>query len=122
MIRAWNDLALDAVRAKSASNAVAARSYAMVNVAMCDAVNGLTPASSRRTPALVAPGRGIGGDPVVGAAGAAHDVLVSLYPDLAPRFDGQLAADLAGAADPDLAARAAVGRPRRRRSGCRSSG
>jgi len=105
VIRTWNDLALDAVRLKSASDAVAARSYAMINVAMYDAVNGLTPASSRRTPALVPPGRGIGGDPVVAAAGAARDVLVSLYPDLAPRFDGQLAADLAGAADPDLAER-----------------
>lgn len=105
VVRAWNDLALDAVRVKSASDAMAARSYAMVNVAIYDAVNGLAPASSRRATALVAPGHGIGGDPVVAAAGAAHDVLASLYPDLGPRFDDQLAANVAGARDADLAER-----------------
>lgn len=105
VVHAWNDLALDAVRVTRASDAVAARSYAMVNVAMYDAVNGLAPVSTRRTPALVPPGQGIGGDPVVAAAAAAHDVLVSLYPDFAQRFDGRLAADIAAAGDPDLARR-----------------
>lgn len=105
VVRAWNDLALDAVRVKSASDAMAARSYAMVNAAMYDAVNGLEPVSTRRTPAIVPPGTGTGGDPVVAAAAAAHGVLVSLYPDLAPKFDGRLAADVGAAADPDLARR-----------------
>ena len=56
VIRNWNQQALDTVRVKSAIDAQAARLYAMVNVAIYDAVNGI--ASRRgifdRDPALVA--------------------------------------------------------------------
>ncbi len=102
--RVWNDLALDSVRIKNASDAEAARLYAMVNVAMYDAVNALSPVPARRTPALVEAGADVSGDPAA-AAGAAHDVLASLYPDLAPRCDDQLTADLAAATAPASAAR-----------------
>src|SRR5919205_1219550 len=40
-VRTWNEQALATVRAKSAIDAQAARLYAMVNVAMYDAVNGI---------------------------------------------------------------------------------
>ena len=51
-VRAWNELALHTVRTLRLSDAQAARLYAMVNVAMFDAVNGiLTRARRAREPA-----------------------------------------------------------------------
>jgi PAP2 superfamily protein len=97
VVRTWNDLALKTVRAKSASDAQAARLYAMVNVAMYDAVNGLATKGRRREAALVSPAHGADGDPSTAAAGAAHDVLVGLYPDQAGIYDAQLATDLSAA-------------------------
>jgi len=99
VVRNWNQQALDTVRTKSAIDAQAARLYAMVNVAIYDAVNGI--ASRRgvfdRDHALVPPdGAPAQGDLVAAAASAAHAVLVGLYPDLASRFDAQLASDLSG--------------------------
>ena len=95
VVRTWNDQAFNTVRAKSSSDAVAARTYAMVNAAMYDAVNGLTETKSQRTAAVVEPAPGISGDPAVAAAQAAHDVLVGLFPDRASFYDAQLASDLA---------------------------
>lgn len=80
--RIWNNLALQTVRAKHESDARAARLYALVNVAMYDAVNGLTVPNNRRAPALVEPDESAGGDPEVAAAQAAHDVLAALYDEL----------------------------------------
>lgn len=96
VVRTWNDLALQTVRTKNASDAQAARLYAMVNVAMYDAVNGLPGlgAHQLREEALVPSRRGAYGDQVTAAAGAAHDVLVALYPDQAAVYDAQLAANL----------------------------
>lgn len=106
VVRAWNDLSFRTTRLKSASDAVAARVYAMVNVAIYDAVNGLAQSSSqRRAPAVVAPVPGAHGDARAAAAGAAHDVLVALYPDQAAQYDARLATDLA-AASPAAQARA----------------
>ncbi|MET0414955.1 MAG: PA-phosphatase, partial [Actinoplanes sp.] len=71
-VRVWNEFALTAVRTTRASDADAARLYAMVNVAMYDAVNGIRRV---RTEALV-PARGPrDGDPQAAAAAAAHAVL-----------------------------------------------
>ncbi|RSM63842.1 phosphatase PAP2 family protein [Kibdelosporangium aridum] len=93
-VRVWNELALAAVRATRASDADAARTYAMLNVAIYDAVNGL--ASSARTHALI-PGPGPhGADPHAAAVAAAHGVLVRLDPDRTVDYDTQLSADLAG--------------------------
>lgn len=94
-LRVWNDLALDAVRTARASDADAARTYAMVNVAIFDAVNGvLARGHLGRESALVPPA----GAPAVAnfaaaVSGAAHAVLAALFPDQAARFDAQLAAD-----------------------------
>ena len=100
VVRDWNDLALKTVRTKSASDAQAARLYAMVNVAMYDAVNGLAHGRERREAALVPPAHGANGDPSIAAAQAAHDVLLELYPDQAALYDDQLEADLSTARSP----------------------
>jgi PAP2 superfamily len=95
----WNQLALSTARTKNASDAQAARLYAMVNVAIYDAVNGIASrhGSQDRDHALVPPdGAPTQGDTTAAAASAAHAVLVGLYPDLAAQFDAQLASDLSG--------------------------
>src|SRR5262252_11054242 len=99
VVRNWNQLALNTARVKSASDAQAARLYAMVNVAIYDAVNGIVSrhGSHDRDHALVPPdGAPAQGDTIAAAASAAHAVLVGLYPDLASQFDAQLASDLSG--------------------------
>lgn len=100
VVRAWNDLALDTARATSASDAHAARLYAMVNVAMYDAVNGVARGSIRRDEAMVAAPASANGDPAVAASVAARDVLVGLYPDRAAFYDARLESDLAAAKSP----------------------
>ena len=99
VVRNWNQLALNTVRVKLASDAQAARLYAMVNVAIYDAVNGIASrhGSQDRDHALVPPDGAPGqGDPVAAAASAAHAVMIGLYPDLASQFNAQLASDLSG--------------------------
>src|SRR5918999_1757151 len=96
----WNNLAMETVRLTRASDADAARSYAMVNAAVYDAVNGIAARRDYRdrAHALRSPvGAPAHGDQQAAAAAAAHAVLVRLYPDPAQtaRFDEQLAADLA---------------------------
>jgi hypothetical protein len=88
---AWNELALDAVRVTRATDANAARLYAILNVAMYDAVNGIT---GDRAPALVT-GSGHG-DPRAAAVAAAHAVLIRLDPDRTAAYDARRDADLAG--------------------------
>ncbi|MDX3187840.1 vanadium-dependent haloperoxidase [Streptomyces sp. MN03-5084-2B] len=93
-VRVWNELALAAVRATRATDADAARTYAMLNVAVYDAVNGL--AGPARAPALV-PGPGPrGADPRAAAVAAAHAVLVQVDPDRTAGYDSRFQADLAG--------------------------
>lgn len=94
----WNQATLDTVRATSASDAQAARLYAMVNVAIYDAVNGIDVADSflGRTHALVPPDAAPRhGSRPAAAAAAAHAVLRALFPARAALYDAQLAADLA---------------------------
>jgi hypothetical protein len=102
-IREWTQLALTAVASAGAGDAGAARTYAMVDVAMYDAVNGLLPPPRRHAPAIVAPRAGASGDPAIAAAAAAHDVLAALYPAQAPAFDAALSAALADASSPGAA-------------------
>jgi hypothetical protein len=93
-VRVWNELALDAVRLNRATDADAARLYAMLNVAVYDAVNGLD-ARHERGHALV-PGPGPrDADPQAAAVAAAHAVLVRLDPSRTADYDTRLAADLA---------------------------
>lgn len=96
-IRTWNEQALDTVRAKRLGFADAGRLYAVVNVAMYDAVNGIDVAkgSSTHDFALVSPaGAPSKADRRAAAAAAAHQVLSALHPDRAAVYDDQLVADL----------------------------
>jgi len=101
VIRTWNEVAQDTARAKALSDAKAARVYAMVNVAMYDAVNGISSKLTLidREHALVPPtGAPALGHPVAAAAAAAHAVLIGLFggdPVLAALYNAQLATDLA---------------------------
>ncbi len=98
VVRAWNTVAFDTVRQTGGSDAVAARLYAMVDVAMFGAVRGVS--SPRGLPLLGLLFRSEHGDPVAAAARAAHDVLSSLYPSRAATYDAQLGADLATVGSP----------------------
>jgi hypothetical protein len=93
----WNELALEAVRSGSMSDVQAARVYAMVNVAMYDAVNGIeTRRGARRAQALVsANGSPRDGSLNAAASAAARAVLTSLRPDLARVYTAQHHSDLA---------------------------
>jgi hypothetical protein len=93
----WNQQALDTVRGVPLGDAAGARLYAMVNVAMYDAVNGIDVARhiKARTSALVPPtGAPAFGNRYAAAAAAAHAVLVRLHPDRQAIYDARLAADL----------------------------
>jgi hypothetical protein len=103
LIRDWNDLAFAAVRANNASDAQAARLYAMVDAAMYDAVNGTAAVGMPRQAAIVAPASPVPGDPGAAAAQAAHDLLNTLYPRSDSAYDDQLSADVAAAPDPTAA-------------------
>jgi len=98
IVRTWNAVAQSTVRVKNQSDAQAARAYAMVNVALYDAVNGIDSKTGfiDRKHALVPPsGAPVSGHPVAAAAAAAHAVLTGLFPDQAAVYNAQLAADLA---------------------------
>ena len=89
---------LHSVRAQNVGTPNAGRLYAMVTVAMYDAVNGIDRTHRRgRTPALVAPdGAPVNGNRDVAAAAAAHAVLRGvLRRDEPPVSDGMLDAALA---------------------------
>lgn len=97
-ILTWNELALDAVRKASLIDAQAARLYAMVNVAMYDAVNGIgsVHGPNRRASALVEPtGAPQSANADAAAAAAAHTVLVAVDPARAAIYNAQLDSDLA---------------------------
>jgi hypothetical protein len=97
-ISEWNQLALAAVRQQRASDADAARLYAMLNVAMYDAVNGIHNGNphSARAHALVTESGPSDADPQAAAVSAAHTVLAALDPARASGYDDAFAADLAG--------------------------
>jgi hypothetical protein len=93
----WVEQALDAVRAQNVGIPNAGRLYAMVTVAMYDAVNGIDRARhlSTREHALLPPaGAPFFGDRRAAAAAAAHAVLVALTPGQQAVLDAALADDL----------------------------
>ncbi|SEG40085.1 PAP2 superfamily protein [Nonomuraea solani] len=98
-VQVWNEQALAVVRAERASDADAARTYAMVNIGMYDAVNGIAVARGdrqSRTPALRdAKGAPARGDQQAAALAAAHAVLTRLYPRQEKSLSDRLTADLA---------------------------
>ena len=97
-VNEWNQLALNAVRLRRASDADAARMYAMLNVAVYDAVNGIRGRNGHpsRAHALVTESGPNDADPQAATVSAAHAVLVALDPDRTALYDSTLAADLAG--------------------------
>lgn len=101
-VHTWNELALDTVRIERLSDAQAARLYAMVNVAMYDAVNGIESVRGRvkRDHALVDPaGAPIYGNRYAAASAAAHAVLTQEHSTLAAIYNAQLDADRAAIED-----------------------
>lgn len=106
----WVEQALDAVRTQNVGTPNAGRLYAMVTVAMYDAVNGIDRARQHgRDHALVPPTEDtpINGNRDVAAAAAAHKVLAALTPGQGPVLDAALAAELeaaGGVGDPPVAA------------------
>ena len=97
-IHTWNEVALETVRRERLSDAQAARLYAMVNVAMYDAVNGIEAArgKDKRDYALVpSTGAPSNGDLPAAAAAAAYAVLSREHPARAPIYQAHLDADLA---------------------------
>ena len=97
-VRTWNQLALQTVRETSATDSQAARLYAMVNVAMYDAVNGILSSHGNdddRDFAIVPPGDGPPeGDTFAAASAAAHAVLAGEFPARSAIYNAQLQQDL----------------------------
>jgi PAP2 superfamily len=103
----WAEQSLQAVRAANVGTPNAGRLYAMVTVAMYDAVNGIDATRHRfvREYALVpTAGAPRTGSRSAAAAAAAHAVLVAVVPSQQAVLDAALAADLAAAQDGDLVA------------------
>ncbi len=104
-IMTWNGLALDTVRDERLGFADAGRLYAMVNIAMFDAVNGIVIADDDDDGFDFAaiPPNGAPDDANLEAAAvtAAHAVLSGLFPSRASIYDAQRDADLAALADDD---------------------
>jgi PAP2 superfamily/PEP-CTERM motif len=89
----WNDVAIRLATAFTPGGApVQARAYAMVNIAMHDAVNATRGNPDRSYLSGVA---SVGGDSRAAAAQAAHDVLVALNPANTAQYDAALTNSLA---------------------------
>jgi hypothetical protein len=102
----WAEHAMQSVRVANVGTPNAGRLYAMVTVAMYDAVNGIDTAQHRGrehavVPATGAPARG---NRSVAAAAAAHAVLVALVPTQVEALDAALEAELAAATGGDVPA------------------
>ncbi|WP_293133181.1 phosphatase PAP2 family protein [Microcoleus sp. bin38.metabat.b11b12b14.051] len=83
-IRDWNTTMLDAIRTASTPPPLASRNMAMVSAAIYDAVNSI---SKKYTPYRVSIDAPAGASEQAAAAAAAQQVLVSLYPAQAAKFD-----------------------------------
>jgi hypothetical protein len=96
-VRTWNEQALGTARQKSLSDAHAARLYAMVNVAMYDAVNAILSRhgsdDARRQAMVDAAAAPPQADIYAAAVGAAHAVLAGEFPDRLAVYNAQLDAD-----------------------------
>src|SRR5882724_6282911 len=89
----WNNAALDAIRADRTAPPIASRSLAIVHVAIYDAVNGIARTHERY---LVPSAVSTSASRVAAASAAAHQTLVSLFPNHTSTFDALHAAILAG--------------------------
>jgi hypothetical protein len=104
----WNRILTTALAQPGAhpSNVSVTRPYAMVNVAMFDALNSIEPLYA---PYAVAVAAAPGASPEAAAAQAAHDVAAALMPTQASAFAQALSATLAAIDPAAAAAGAAVG-------------
>ena len=89
----WNNAALDAIRVDRTAPPIASRSLAIVHVAIYDAVNGI---ARTHEPYLVPSAVPASASRVAAATAAAHQTLVSLFPNHTSTFDALHAAILAG--------------------------
>lgn len=85
----WNQLLQNTL--PQPGNPLTPRFYAMMHIAMFDAINAI---EREFTPYRVRVRSGVGGSPNAAAAQAAHDVLVVLNPAATPTYDAALAAHL----------------------------
>ncbi|MBL8219617.1 MAG: vanadium-dependent haloperoxidase [Bryobacterales bacterium] len=97
VVTRWVEHTLQTVRHRNVPTPEAGRIYAMVTVAIYDAVNGIQVArGGGRTHALVpSQGAPYNGQPEIAAAGAAHTVLSALVPELQDAHNAELAVQLA---------------------------
>jgi hypothetical protein len=90
----WNQLLADTVRLGLQPATIRVeRSYAMLHVAMFDAVNSI---EQKYTPYRFQVRASAGASAEAAAAQAAHDILVALYPSQKSVYDAALRADLSG--------------------------
>lgn len=95
----WNLAALSAFATANVPPPAANRLGAIVQSAVFDAVNGI---EQRYTSIHVQPAAPADASPEAAAAGAAHEVLVKLFPAQAPSLDAELSASLHDPADPGV--------------------
>jgi hypothetical protein len=88
----WNNAALDAIRADRTAPPIASRSLAILHVAIYDAVNGI---ARTHEPYLVPSAVPRSASRVAAATAAAHQTLVSLFPNHTSTFNALHAAILA---------------------------
>src|SRR5438093_1062757 len=84
VVTEWNALLLDSIRLEDNSPTLAARSLAILHIAIYDAVNSVERTHQPYFVDLVA---AAGASAEVAAAAAAHEVLLDLYPTERARFE-----------------------------------
>src|SRR5215472_12171744 len=84
VITDWNSTALNAIRIEKSSPPVASRALAILHIAMCDAVNGIT---RKYQPYLVSGPVPSSASLEAAAATAGHSVMVALFPNQRTNFD-----------------------------------
>jgi membrane-associated phospholipid phosphatase len=94
----WTEVMLDAIRVDNSAPTLASRNLAILQISVYDAVNSLVRTHQPYHSQLDAPA---GTSPEATVAGAAHEILIALYPPVRARADSQLEDDLArlGSAD-----------------------
>ena len=104
----WNRVATDASAAAQTDPLTESRAFAILHVAVHDALNAIEPRYETFAGGLSAPR---GADPRAAAAAAAHDTLVALFPAARKPFDAALAQSLGAIEDgPGKAAGVDAGR------------
>lgn len=98
VIADWNAYAAGQAAGPAPTQFVLARAVTIMQIAMFDAVNGITPRYAPYIRSL--PPAPAGASAEAAAAGAAHHVLLRLYPAQQAAIDAKLAASVLGIAEP----------------------